>query len=169
MMNWWWTEDELMMNWWWVDDKLMMNRWWTDDELMMNWSGLPKTITDYHRLPLTDWFYSIEHSKLYPGLDGMDGIYISLTPPTTRAPLAVLITKKTFANATTKWQVEKGQLPPNCKNFIGNQWENCDKNSSELLSENHTDGSVTYWQSLVHSNSALSQFNFQWALPSYVS
>ena len=56
----------------------------------MNWSGLPKTITDYHRLPLTDWFYSIEHSKLYPGLDGMDGIYVSLTPPTTRSPLAVL-------------------------------------------------------------------------------
>ena len=37
---------------------------------MMNWSGLPKTITDYHRLPLTDWFCSIEHSKLSPG-DGM--------------------------------------------------------------------------------------------------
>ena len=34
---------------------------------MMNWSGLPKTITDYHRLPLTDWFYSIEHSNLSPG------------------------------------------------------------------------------------------------------
>ena len=56
---------------------------------MMNWSGLPKTITDYHRLPLTDWFYSIEHSKLYPGI-GWDGWDISLTPPTTRAPLAVL-------------------------------------------------------------------------------
>ena len=38
---------------------------------MMNWSGLPKTITDYHRLPLTDLFYSIEHSKLYP--DGWVG------------------------------------------------------------------------------------------------
>ena len=34
---------------------------------MMNWSGLPKTITDYHRLPLTDWFYSIEHSKAISG------------------------------------------------------------------------------------------------------
>ena len=58
---------------------------------MMNWSGLPKTITDYHRLPLTDWFYSIEHSKLYPGDGYYYYIYVSLTPPTTRAPLAVLI------------------------------------------------------------------------------
>ena len=41
---------------------------------MMNWSGLPKTITDYHRLPLTDWFYSIEHSKAISGLDGWDGM-----------------------------------------------------------------------------------------------
>ena len=28
---------------------------------------MPKTTTDYNRLPLTDWFYSIEHSKLSPG------------------------------------------------------------------------------------------------------
>ena len=31
----------------------------------MNWSGL--VWSDYHRLPLTDCFYSIEHSNLYPG------------------------------------------------------------------------------------------------------
>ena len=37
MMNWWWTDDELMMNWWCTDDELMMNWWWTDDELMMSW------------------------------------------------------------------------------------------------------------------------------------
>ena len=36
---------------------------------------MPKTITDYHRLPLTDWFYSIEHSKLSPGI-GYIYIYI---------------------------------------------------------------------------------------------
>ena len=33
---------------------------------------MPKTTTDYNRLPLTDWFYSIEHSKLSPGM-GWDG------------------------------------------------------------------------------------------------
>ena len=57
---------------------------------------MPKTTTDYHRLPLTDWFYSIEHSKLYPGdwMDGWMGWDISLTPPTTRAPLAVLTNLK---------------------------------------------------------------------------
>ena len=54
------------MNWWWTADKQLMNWWWTADEQLV-WSGLPKTITDYHRLPLTDWFYSIEHSKLSPG------------------------------------------------------------------------------------------------------
>ena len=52
---------------------------------------MPKTTTDYNRLPLTDWFYSIEHTKLSPGwMAWMDGMDISLTPPTTRAPLAVL-------------------------------------------------------------------------------
>ena len=71
MKNWWRTDEELMMNRWWTDDELMMNSWWTDDEQLV-WSGVPKTITDYHRLPLTDWFYSIEHSKLSPGI----GYYI---------------------------------------------------------------------------------------------
>ena len=51
-------------------------------------------ITDYHRLQLTDWFYSIEHSNLSPDTTTIYYyyyyIYISLTPPTTRAPLAVL-------------------------------------------------------------------------------
>ena len=87
MMNWWWTDDELMMNWWWTDDEQMMNSWWTADELMMNWwwtddeqlvwSGVPKTTTDLHRMPLTDWFYSIEHSKAISGDGwmGWDGIY----------------------------------------------------------------------------------------------
>ena len=99
MTNWWWTDDELMrncwrtddelvMNWWWTDEELMMNWWWTDNELMMNWRWTDDElmITDYHRLQLTDWFYSIEHSNLSP-----DHTTISLTPPTTRAPLAVLI------------------------------------------------------------------------------
>ena len=47
-----------MTNWWWTDEELKKNWWWTDDELM---------ITEYHRLQLTDWFYSIEHSNLSPG------------------------------------------------------------------------------------------------------
>ena len=42
----------------------MMNRWWT--------AGLVWCAKDYHRLPLADWFYSIEHSKLSPGM-GWDG------------------------------------------------------------------------------------------------
>ena len=92
----WWTADEQLMNWWWTDDELMMNWWWNDDELI--WSA-----KDYHRLSQTttdcnsliDWFYSIEQftsleSYLRDGLDGWDGIHLSLTPPTTRAPLAVL-------------------------------------------------------------------------------
>ena len=104
LINWWWTDDELMMNWWWTDDELMMNWWWTDDELM-NWSGLPKTITDYHRLPLTDWLYSIEHSNLSPGSIHLYSIlllHISLTPPTTRAPLAVL---KMWVRIFGNWQI----------------------------------------------------------------
>ena len=66
----------------------------------MNGSGLPKTTTDCHRLPLTDWLYSIEHSNLSPDTTYIlyTYIYISLTPPTTRAPLAVL--KKDSPNNT---------------------------------------------------------------------
>ena len=105
MKTWWKTDEELMKSWWRVDKLLMKNGWrideelmktWlkTDEELMKNWSGLPKTTTDYHRLQLTDWFCSSEHSKLSPGLDGW--IHLSLTPPTTRAPLAVLIKSTPF-------------------------------------------------------------------------
>ena len=40
-----------------------------------DWHGLVWSAKDHYRLPqrlpLTDWFYSIEHSKLSP--DGMDG------------------------------------------------------------------------------------------------
>ena len=45
-----------------------MKNWWrTDEELL-------KTTTDYHRLPLTDWFYSIEQfTSLESYLRGMDG------------------------------------------------------------------------------------------------
>ena len=91
MMNWWWTDDGLMMKWCWTDDELMMNWWWTDDELMRNWWGTDEELVWsakdydrlpwYHRLPLTDWFYSIEHSKLYPGLDGYS-IYIYIPDST---------------------------------------------------------------------------------------
>ena len=35
-----------------------------------------KTTTDYHRLPLTDWFYSIEHSNLSPGIHTTTTYYI---------------------------------------------------------------------------------------------
>ena len=76
-----------MMNWWWTDDELMMNRWWTADEQMMNsWSGLvcqrlPQTTTDCH------WLIGSTPLNTQSYLRGWD---ISLTPPTTRAPLAVL-------------------------------------------------------------------------------
>ena len=113
LMNWWWTDDEQMMNSWWTADEQLMNCWWTADELLMNWwwtndeliwsakdyhrlsqtttdyHRLPQTTTDYHWLPLTDWLYSIEHSNLSPGCSIL--LHISLIPPTTRAPLAVLI------------------------------------------------------------------------------
>ena len=96
MKNWWRTDEELMKDWWRTDDEQMMNWWWTDDEQLMNWwwtAGLVWCAKDYHRLPqtATEWFYSIEHSKLSPGI-GLAWIllHISLTPPTTRAPLAVL-------------------------------------------------------------------------------
>ena len=36
-----------MMNWWWTDDELMMNWWWTDDH------RLPQTATDW--LVLLHW------------------------------------------------------------------------------------------------------------------
>ena len=84
-MNRWWTDDEQMMNWWWTDDELMMNWWWTDE---LVWSGLPKTTTDCHWLigstPLNTQSY-------LRGLAWILLLHISLTPPTTRAPLAVLI------------------------------------------------------------------------------
>ena len=93
MKRWWRGDEELMKNWWRADEEVM-KRWWRgDEELMENWW---RTVEDYHRLPqtATDWLvllHCIEHSKLSPGLDGwMDGIHLSLTPPTTRAPLAVL-------------------------------------------------------------------------------
>ena len=67
MMNWWWTDNELMMNWWWTDDELVMSWWWTDDVLVMNW-----------------WWIGDEHNGLkqfgttkpkcrMDGLDWMDG------------------------------------------------------------------------------------------------
>ena len=96
-MNWWWTDDELMMNWWWTDDELMMNWWWTDDEQLMNWwwtAGLVWCAKDYHRLPqtATDWLVLL-HWTLKAISGGLAWIiHISLTPPTTRAPLAVLKT-----------------------------------------------------------------------------
>ena len=74
-MNWWWTDDELMMNWWWTDDEQMMNSRWTADEQLMNWWRtydelmMNRWWTDD---VLTDWFYSIEHKKLSPGM-GWDG------------------------------------------------------------------------------------------------
>ena len=56
---------------------------------VLNWSGL---VWSVHR---TVYFTG----KLSPGMDGWMGyIYVSLTPPTTRAPLAVLtigVTSKT--------------------------------------------------------------------------
>ena len=114
-MNSWWTADKLMMNWWWTDDELMMNCWWTDDELMMNWwwtdlvcQRLPQTTTDYHRLSqtttdyhrlpqiTTDCHWLIGCTPLNTQTYLRDGpsilLHISLTPPTTRAPLAVLKT-----------------------------------------------------------------------------
>ena len=68
--NWWRTDEKLMKNWWRADEEVMKNLWRGDEELMKNCWRLPQTTTDYHRLPLTDWFYSIEHSKLSPGMDG---------------------------------------------------------------------------------------------------
>ena len=94
MMNWCWTDDELMMNWWWTDDELMMNWWWTDYELMMNWwTGLVWSAKDYHRLPLTatDWLVLLHWTLKAISGDWILLLHISLTPPTTRAPLAVLI------------------------------------------------------------------------------
>ena len=117
LMNNWWRADEQLMNSWWTADEQLMNWWWTDDELM-NWSGLPKTTTDYHRLPqtttdchwlpLTDWFYSIEHSKAISGIgwDGMGWIHLRLTPPTTRAPLAVLIRVSWVGKPTFKFAAD---------------------------------------------------------------
>ena len=62
-----------------------MNSWWT--------AGLVWCAKDYHRLPqtATDWLVLLHWThKAISGWDGM-GLDISLTPPTTRAPLAVLI------------------------------------------------------------------------------
>ena len=84
MMNWWWTDDELMMNWWWIDDELV-------------WSA-----KDYDRLPLTDWFYSIEHSKLYPGLDGWDGWDVCITDST--------YYKSTASSAKKFWFITKPRM-----------------------------------------------------------
>ena len=92
------------MNWWWTDDEQMMNRWWTDDEQLMNWwwtAGLVWCAKDYHRLPQTaiDWLVLL-HWTLKP-ISGYYYIilYISLTPPTTRAPLAVLKNTLYFAQS----------------------------------------------------------------------
>ena len=65
-----------MKTWLKTDEELIKNWWRTDEELV--WSA-----KDYHRLQLTDWFCSIEHSKLSPGLDGW--IHLSLTPPASGA------------------------------------------------------------------------------------
>ena len=82
-------------------------------------------MTDYHRLPLTDWFYSIEHSNLSPGSIHLYSIlllHISLTPPTTRAPLAVLIKRKFngFWNGT-KRNIRFGHLVTIFKKKIPDQ------------------------------------------------
>ena len=80
MKRWWRTDEELMKNWWRGDEELMKN-WW-------------RTVEDYHRLPqtATDWLVLLHWTlKAISALDGMGYMYISLTPPTTRAPLAVLI------------------------------------------------------------------------------
>ena len=77
-----------------------MKNWWkTDEELMKNCWRLPQTTTDCHRLigstPLNTQTY----------LHTIYNIYVSLTPPTTRAPLAVLTNTKqqqtTASDSTT--------------------------------------------------------------------
>ena len=58
-----------MKRWWRGDEEVMKNWWRTDEELL-------KTTTDYQRLPLTDWLYSIEHSNLSPDSTTTTSIYI---------------------------------------------------------------------------------------------
>ena len=88
-----------MMNWWWTDDELMMNWWWTDDELMMNWSGLPKTTTYCHWLigstPLNSQSY-------IRGLDGWDGWDVCITDST--------YYKSTASGAKKFWFITKPRM-----------------------------------------------------------
>ena len=133
-----------MMNWWWTDDELMMNWWWTDDELM-NWSGLvcqrlPQTATDCHWLigstPLNTQSYLRDWIYIYV-------VYISLTPPTTRAPLAVLTNINTSSSQkkrgapsnkiSLKGRLEKGSKTPVKTIMLGKKRKRWKKNVWENL------------------------------------
>jgi len=74
---------------------------------------LPQTATD-----------SVEHSKLYPGI-GWDGIHLSLTPPTTRAPLAVLTTKSIPQTTACHWQAIAHQSSQSKWSLWWTCWSGC--------------------------------------------
>ena len=80
-----------MMNWWWTD--LVCQRL---PQTITDYHRLSQTTTDYHRLPqtTTDCHWLIGCTPLNTQTYLRDGpsilLHISLTPPTTRAPLAVL-------------------------------------------------------------------------------
>ena len=123
--------DEQLMNLWWTDDEQMMNRWWTDDEQLMNWwwtAGLVWCATDYHRLPLTDWFYSIEHSKAISGWMAWLGLaWLGYIPDSTNYKSTASGAKNTLymgscggpAAPLLGWEVVLSLL---CKRLLKNTW-----------------------------------------------
>ena len=109
MMSWWRVDQELMKSWWRADEELMKSWWKTDEELMKSWwVADEEMIKSWWRADGLVWsglyieqFISLE-SYLRDGMDGM-GWDISLTPPTTRAPLAVLIILWITSNVTLEY------------------------------------------------------------------
>ena len=110
MKNWWRTDEELVWSGlvWSAKDYHRLPQITTDyhrpPQTTTDYHRLPQTTTDYHRLPqttsdyhrlpqtTTDCHWLIGSTPLNTQTYLRDGpsIHISLTPPTTRAPLAVL-------------------------------------------------------------------------------
>ena len=66
-------------------------------------------ITNYHRLPLTDWFYSIEHSKAISGMAWL-GYIPDSTDYKSTASGAKNIPEKIWDGAGEIWNLQEAKM-----------------------------------------------------------
>ena len=106
MMNRWWADDEQMMNIWWADDEQMMSGWWAElcwATNLLDCLGYAKCVNNLNHLG------TFKATCRIGWMDGLDGLDLSQTTTTPRAPLYRAVLKTSLARA-----LHKTLMQPNC-------------------------------------------------------